>query len=162
MRDTLNALIGMFAHDFGPLPSQVFFEPLPVFVDQMVKHFSNHRIYDVGAGMGHVAEMLRGANLKCIGIDCATRLRQNSVLITQGETYEYEEHSVVMMCRPCHGIFPQMILEQSIRRNVAAIVYVGLAENVDSDLGRYRKKFKQVKRTVGRDNETLYVWRIHA
>ena len=162
MFDETAALIYMFGHDIpqwgGILGNLKFFEPNDSFPAWMAAKFDGKHIYDVGAGVGHVAKVLHDRGLKVTAIDINHRQAPEfPVMVVDAGACGYEKGSVVMLCRPCHGIFPEMALEQALRCKVGAIVYVGLPKNAASDLGKLRRKFKTGLTSVGKDGERVYV-----
>lgn len=145
-------------HLGGMLPAMKFFEPKARFLRWMKRGYANSVIYDVGAGIGHVAKALSEQGQKVLAIDLNYRETEENfpVLIADGESYEYQANSVVMVCRPCHGRFMEEVIAQAIRQKVAAILYVGLEKNVESDLSIYRGKFEHVLTGAGLEGEEVW------
>ncbi len=139
------------------LPSLKFFEPTPAFFGCMhkLKHLS---VYDVGAGCGHVGQALREQGLDVTALDTCRREAQVGVLIDDGTTYDYPKDCVVMLCRPCHGYFPNGVLERAVECDVRVVVYVGKPKNASADLGRFRKMFRRTAQRVGKEQEGFYCW----
>lgn len=153
-------LSSFFAHDTDMLPAGRFFEPTTSFGAWMTTQFDGVPIWDVGAGAGHIARELHERGMRVIAIDILARA--NSVFHVyniDGAAAGYNKGSVVMLCRPCHGYFPDAVIRQAISCRVGAIVYVGLPKNVKTDLGKYRKNFKMECAKVGLNGERIYVWR---
>lgn len=144
------------------LPGLKFFEPTPEFASFMKKAYPKIRIYDVGAGMGHVAHELRERGLKALALDINRReSRENfPVTIADGESYLYLPGSVVMICRPCHGQFCEEVISNAAWCKAAAILYVGLEKNLAGDLGPYRKNFKLKLSDAGLEGEGVWVWNV--
>jgi hypothetical protein len=140
------------------LPAQAFFNPNKKFLTYM-KRFRLRYVYDVGAGQGHVAVALRKAGIKKVNpIDLFPREGSvTKITFGDGTSYKFKANSLVMLCRPCHGMFPEATIENAIRRK-ADIMYVGLAKNVKNDLGDYYRKFKKVLSNVGEDKENIWVY----
>jgi len=161
MQDSLIAFSQMFAHDLGKLPAQKFFEPLSCFGAWMVTQFEGIPVWDVGAGMGHVSKELHERGFQVCAIDILQRDKNvYPVFAINGDSCGYTKGSVVMLCRPCHGYFPDSVIKQALKCKVGAIVYVGLPKNKRIDLGKYAKYFKSEMRKCGFDGESAYVWRM--
>lgn len=143
----------------GTLPPIKFFEPTARFLRWMKDTYRNEIVYDVGAGVGHVAQALSKRGIKVLGIDISYRESTNlsQVLIADGESYKYLPDAVVMLCRPCHGQFTGEVIAQALRCKVAAVLYVGLERNVEADLGVYRDGFTPVLTGAGREGECVWV-----
>lgn len=145
----------------GSLPSVKFFEPNPRFMRWMKRNCSNSIVYDVGAGIGHVAKALTAQNLKVLALDLNYRDFSGDdfpILIADGEAHQYQPRSIVMLCRPCHGAFVEEVVAQARRCRVSAILYVGLKKNVEVDLGIYWKDFKLRISDVGLEKESIWSW----
>ncbi len=152
-RRAIHAILG------GSLPCSTFFEPTKKFLLWMEKRYPYPIIYDVGAGLGHVTKALQKSGLKALAIDLNYRETEGTlqVVIADGESYRYEQDSIVMICRPCHGQFTEQVIEQAYRCNVAATLYIGLERNVQEDLGVYFPKFNWVLSGAGKDGESVWV-----
>ena len=163
MFDTLAAISEILMHDWQ-LPAVKFFEPQPHFVAWMHDTFHSKTVYDVGAVVGHVARMLAGGgNMTVRALDTVARDKQEfPVIKADGWIFPFEAGSVVMLCRPCHGIFPEGVIKNAIRCKAGAILYVGLPKNAKDDLGKWRRHFKVARRLVGLNGESAYVWRMYA
>lgn len=135
-----------------------FFRPRERFFDYMEKH-RGRVIYDVGAGVGHVTEELLGRGHDVVAMDLHGRDDQSPrVEYLDGIHYPYEPDSVVMLCRPCHGVFPSLVIQQAWRRQVGFVLYVGLPRNRVLDLGSRSRRFTSVLRHAGQDRESVYEW----
>lgn len=142
------------------LPPTKFFEPTTLFLSWMKKTYPVHVVYDVGAGLGHVAKALAQKKLlKVIALDINYREDPETfpVEIADGECYPYEFGSIVMICRPCHGLFTEEVVSQAIECNAARILYVGLDRNVHMDLGSFYDRFSPAFSKAGKDGETVWV-----
>ncbi len=136
-----------------------FFELNEKFVAYMKQEFDKKLIYDVGAGAGHVTDILRDKGMKVIGIDVHVhQAPEIEVLIADGTVFQYEPKSVVMVCRPCHGMFAEHVIDRAIECKASTVLYVGLHRNVADDLDKYLPKFKEVAKKVGNDGESI--WRM--
>lgn len=139
------------------MPGVQFFKPNEAFNDWMLQTCNGRLVYDVGAGCGQVAQQLKASGILVKALDIHRRDgAQHPVVIADGASYPYEAGSIVMLCRPCHGLFTQAVIEQAIYRSVFSILYVGLAGNLKDDLGKYRSRFKRVLTKTGRDGENIY------
>jgi hypothetical protein len=143
----------------GSLPCLKFFEPKPRFIRWMKRSYPGSLIYDVGAGLGHVAQVLSEQGLRALALDLNYRESQENfpVVIADGESYQYQPNSIVMLCRPCHGQFVEEVASQAIRCNVAVVMYVGLDRNIEIDLGIHQDGFKLSLSGAGRDGEGVWV-----
>lgn len=136
-----------------------FFSPTTTFVQWMKEEYKKIRIYDVGAGDGHAVSELSKAGMNVMGLDVMKyETPVHNVLHADGEEFEYDAGSVVMICRPCHGAFIDNVFEQAEVRQVKDFLYVGLKRNKESDLGQL-PAFELVLQEAGEDGEC--VWRRH-
>jgi hypothetical protein len=144
----------------GILLSNVkFFEPKSSFYDYMKVNHYYHKIYDVGAGVGHVTVGLRDLGMTVVALDMNRRDDPEcTLLLANAMSYDYTAKSVLLFCRPCHGYFVESSIQQGIAREAKAFLYAGLPKNVDYDLGTWRRNFTSIKRNVGVEGESLYVW----
>lgn len=143
------------------LPSQTFFNPKKSFLSFMARKFAKQFIFDVGAGVGHVAEALSKTKKfkKVFAIDMLEREGGSAfpVYMADAASFPYPSGCIVMLCRPCHGSFVETVIDQAIECKAGAIVYVGLGRNVKTDLGMHYSKFKKVASNVGRDKENIWL-----
>lgn len=140
------------------LPAVRFFRPTPTFFTAM-EAFRCLTIYDVGAGVGHVAASLAARAFDVVAFDLNDRdERACKVRRGNGATFPYETGSVVMLCRPCHGPFASLVAERAEVRGAAWFLYVGLPRNRTRDLGA--RKFRSITPGVGLDGERLYARRL--
>ncbi len=140
------------------LPAISFFRPLPKYFKWMGKRYDNDQIiYDVGAGNGHTAAKLAVNGHKAHAIDLHHRDDGLQVEIANGASYDYESGSVVMVCRPCHGIFVECVIERAWECGVKEILYVGLRKNVRDDLGPYIDDSQLVAGVFGQDGERIWI-----
>lgn len=140
----------------GILPGLKFFRPTPAFFTHMAE-YRGRTIYDVGCGMGHVTEALLKRGHGVLPIDVF--FREGAVMlpeIADGTAYPYVTRSVVLLARPCHGWFVEPVIEQAVACGVHAVLYVSKARNAEGDLGQFRRRFRRILGSVGRDGETLY------
>lgn len=137
-----------------------FFELNEKFIAYMKKEFSKKLIFDVGAGAGHVTDILRDKGMKMIALDVHqhTCPEIKDVIMADGVAFNYAPKSVVMVCRPCHGMFAEQVIERAIECKASTVLYVGLHRNVADDLDKYLPKFKEVAKKVGNDGESI--WRM--
>jgi len=154
----LTAVLAAMNNRVAKLPAQTFFEPNKKFLTYM-KKFRLRYVYDVGAGQGHVAKALRKAGIKKVNpIDLFPREGSvTKITFGDGTSYPFKANSLVMLCRPCHGMFPEATIENAIRRK-ADIMYVGLTKNVKNDLGDFFRKFKKVLSKAGADGEHVWLY----
>lgn len=146
------------------LPSIKFFEPTSRFLRWMEKAWKGKTIYDVGAGCGHVSRALSARGLEVMAIDINRRECGESfpVEIADGESYPYGPGSVVMICRPCHGDFVTQVISNALNCGVAAVLYVGLRKNFESDLDARLSKFKREITGAGLEGEDVLQWKLEA
>jgi hypothetical protein len=136
-KDSRLRLVG--EKEFTSTDFRVFFYPTAQFVLWMKANHGKKHVYDVGSGMGHVANVLAKAGLHVTAIDLEPRNQAEFPVIHGNSTeYQFEKGSVVMLCRPCHenGFVRDTIL-RALNCGVRTIVYVGLRRNVRHDLGGY-------------------------
>jgi SAM-dependent methyltransferase len=130
----------------------------------MTETFTRARlIYDVGAGVGHVAKALWAAGLSVVAIDLNRRARQEyAMLEDDGLTFGYLPGSIVMLCRPCHGpsAFTEGVVDRAVNCGASNVLYVGKPKNVTDDLGKFRRRFRVVLRNAGKEGESVYLWQI--
>jgi hypothetical protein len=142
----------------GVLPHVRFFETTPEFYRAM-EPFRSLTIYDVGAGVGHIARGLADNAHDVVAIDIADRDGACfDVTIANGATYPYQPGSVVLLARPCHGWFVDAVVEHAARCDVRAVVYISKPKNAAGDLGRFRRRFRSDLHFRGRDGERFYLW----
>jgi len=155
----INPLAGMFKLG-GTLPNIRFFEPRTKFIRWMVEQFGTKHVYDCGAGVGHVARELTNAGMRITALDINYREAEEfCVDIADATDYSFPSGSVVMLCRPCHGVFPHATIDQAILRGVSAIVYVGKTKNLKGDTGEWAAEFKKELTGAGADRENVWVMR---
>lgn len=140
----------------GELGDARFFEPRPEFLAAM-ECFRGLMIYDACCGCGHVAEALRARGHLCLGIDICQRPSQQSVLLENAVTFDYEPGSVVLLCRPCHGPVPSAVVRRAVACGARAVVYVGFPKNRASDLGALAWRFRVAANRVGLQEERMYL-----
>ena len=142
------------------LIGQRFYEPRPAFTQRM-REFLGRRVYDVGAGCGHVAKLLQDAGHVVEAIDLYPR--EGSVMnvtLANGACFPYEPDSVVLLARPCHGPFAGAVADHAMmNRGCSAVVYVGKKASMLSDCYPLEHSFKKEGGIVGAAGETMFVWR---
>lgn len=143
-----------------PIPALKFFKPLPQFIDWAVGRWSRRVVYDIGAGVGHVANRLHERpGMAVIALDLFQRKNaEYPVMIQDATTYSYQPGSVAIICRPCHGDFTRDVIYQAQDQGVSEIAYIGLQRNVDADLAEWRSLFKFVLSDAGQDGECVWLW----
>ena len=146
----------------GIFPGVKFFNPSQKFLDWFKQEHPDLDtvIYDVGAGVGQVSKALADSGYKPIALDIHHRDEpEYPIQMEDGTAYEYEAGSVVLICRPCHNQFTRYTIAQALHCHVARILYVGLAKNLDADLGSSIKDFKLELNMAGDDREKVWVHR---
>jgi hypothetical protein len=142
------------------LPSIKFFEPKRTFCRLMTDRYLVREvpIYDVGAGVGHVSSQLSREGLMLIPIDINVRCQTEAhVLIGNGVNFPFERHSVVMICRPCHGPTTEFYIKNAISRRVSEILYVGKPANFKGACGHYHHRFNRIMTNAGKERESVYL-----
>ncbi len=143
-------------------PASKFFKPNKNFYNYMLKNFKDKLIYDVGAGCGHVAKGLSMLGMAVIALDLIRREEtDHPILFRDATNYSFSPYSVVMMCRPCHGVFPDHVIVNAAKCSAETILYVGLERNVDQDLDTinldyHGYEFVKVASNVGKDHENIW------
>ena len=148
-------------NEFSSKDHRVFFHPTAHFIRWIKGHHGKKHIYEVGAGVGHVAKLLAKAGLHVTAIDLAPRA-ESEFPVVQGDSteYQFEKDSVAMFCRPLHSGFVEKTLTKAIQSDVSHILYVGLTKNLQNDLGSIHDKF--TKRRVGVvGNSDERVWELN-
>lgn len=144
------------------LPKNKFFIPNEKFISYMKENFLGRKVYDVGAGIGHVSKILYNNGIPCIAIDfCHRDDTEYQILELNAEYLPYDQDGVVMLCRPCHGDFVGNVIFQAIEYGVKDIIYVGLTTNLGLDLAEYIGDFQLMLRDVGEEGEILLYWRVN-
>lgn len=139
------------------LPAVEFFKPERAFVEWMRRTWNGKMIYDVGAGTGLCSAVLRAVGMPIKPIDLFHREREHCrVEIADGTSFDYDDGSTIMLCRPSHGLFPVATIERATECGVRRVLYIGLARNVSSDLMHYRRRFKRLLSNIGQDGEHVY------
>ena len=147
------------------LPALRFFEPNMKFLNWVKRYHRHHEIYDVGAGCGHVAHALyeRSAVDRVIALDVIHRDKMEyHIQIGDGTIYPYSEGSLVMLARPCHGVFVENVVAQATRCKANYVWYIGLDKNVERDLGDFLPFFNCKLTGIGEDNEKLWQMSVNA
>ena len=152
----MNAFLTMLSMG-GTFPAAKFFEPNQKFLDWVQNNHRNRQIYDVGAGVGHVSRAMNLVGAQVTALDVMRREEpEYDVLIGNGWIYPYRPGSVVLLARPCHGIFAEEAINQALRCKVHSIWYVGLDQNLERDLGERAPLFRRKATNVGADGEHLW------
>lgn len=142
-----------------PLPGIKFFEPRTCFIRWMRERFAGLPVFDIGAGVGHVSDALTRAGFDCTALDLI--LRDNiefPVQLANSVSYQYPADAVLLFCRPCHNDFVRATITQGLRCGVRHFIYVSKPANAPCDLSHYRGVFRWVKRNVGSEKESIYLW----
>ena len=138
-----------------------FFQPAEAFYQWMKEACGSRRVFDVGAGAGHVAKGLSAAGVQAIPLDIHRHQSPAmQVTMADGTAFPYEKGSVVMLCRPCHGAFAQDVIDRAVECGVHSVLYVGLDRNVEDDLFDYYEKFSRESANVGEDGEAIWRMRL--
>lgn len=147
----------MAGYDGVTLPATKFFKPKNTFVQYMAKNFDRTKlIYDVGAGCGHIAKNLAKSDFNITALDLIRRDKtEYPITYANSLIYDFGADSVVMFCRPCHGLFVLSTIDNAIQCGVATILYIGLDKNVNDDLG-FEYDFDCVCNDVGEDGENIW------
>ena len=157
----LHAMAGLTPINHKPLPSHQFFKPGQPFLEWFLKEFGSEHVYEAGAGMGHTAKALADAGQRHIeAIDANARAGSVfKIKLGDATAYRFLSDSVVLICRPCHGMFCEAVIQNALFRRASAIVYVGLTKNVENDLGAFLPFFSAELTHAGEDGEVAYAWR---
>jgi uncharacterized UPF0146 family protein len=141
----------------GILPAMRFFVPRAKFVRYMAANYKGKLLYDIGAGVGHVARALADSGLDVMALDLYRREEEQfPSTIADATSYAYKADSVLMFCRPSHEGFVEQTIETALQCGVREIIYVGLAKNRRQDLGVYSRWFRRLLRDVGAARENVY------
>lgn len=144
------------------LPGVKFFDPKAEFYEWMADAYRGIELYDIGAGMGHVAKGLSDVGMRVKAVDMIQREdAEFPVIHCNSLCYHYPPLSVLLFCRPCHNGFVQGTIQRGIECGVKHFLYAGLPKNSRQDLGRFRNKFSLASRNIGKDRESLYCAEMH-
>ena len=115
----------------------------------------------MGAGLGHVSKALSKAGLNVMAIDLEPRATfEFNVVKADSTTFPFERGAVVMFCRPSHSGFVEKTLTKAIQSDVSHILYVGLTNNLQNDVGSIHDRF--TKRRIGVvGNSGERVWQLN-
>jgi hypothetical protein len=143
------------------LPNQVFFDPLPKFID-WVKSICNDRVViDVGCGVGRVVRVFNECGLKACGVDLYMRENPEcNPYVIDAHHFPFLPGMLVLICRPNRVMGVDKIVELAIRRG-AEIVYVGIHRNLDLDIRPLELKYdvEFVMENAGHEHEVVYLIR---
>lgn len=138
------------------LPSQVFFDPKPAFLNWFVPFLRGRVHVDAGAGVGHLAAMLQGRNVATVSLDAYQREEHESfVLPIDARKFNYAQGMVVTICRPDRGPWAQEVIELATEAG-ATVVYCGRAHWVENDLDFPDLKVTRIMDSAGMDDEVVY------
>jgi hypothetical protein len=141
----------------GTLPAIRFFEPKRKFIRYLVANNKDMLLYDIGAGVGHVARALAEAGLSVMALDLYRRDdEQFPIILADATAYVYKAGSGLLFCRPSHEGFVEKTIATGLKCGVSQILYVGLPTNRRQDLGVYSRRFRKVLSDAGEGNESLY------
>lgn len=144
------------ARHLGPQASR-FFEPTEAFLAWAAENAGDRGVTDVGAGQGHVADALVRRGVKSLAIDLRGSDGELPLVVpADGTAFRYPPGSVAMICRPCHGEFPSLVVRRAVECGVHAVWYVGLPKNVAADLYGFRSRFKVALTKAGKQGEKVY------
>lgn len=138
------------------LPSQIFFDPLPIFWEKLRKHVpADVKLIDCGTGMGHIPQLGRELGFDIEGIDTCLRDDQDlSVRIADALHEVWGKDRWPLVCRPCHNGFTHKIFCAANAAKVP-LIYVSKPANLFRDIGRSGPQ--KIATKVGKDGETLYI-----
>src|SRR5271157_608718 len=142
---------------------RIFFHPTVQFVRWIKAHHGNKHIYDIGAGLGQVSNVLAKAGLHVTAIDLEPRTESEfDVIKADSTTHPFERDSVVIFCRPCHNdSFVRNTILRALNSGVRDIIYIGLDRNVRHDLGGYYTQFtKRRIKGIGHADERIWEMKI--
>lgn len=143
----------------GTLPAMRFFMPKAKFVRHMAADYRGRLLYDVGAGVGHVARALADSGLDVTALDLYRRKEEQfPITIADVTSYAYKPGSVLMFCRPSHEGLVEKTIGTALQCGIREFVYIGLQKNRRQDLGAYSRSFRKLLSDVGKQNEYLCRW----
>lgn len=138
-----------------------FFTPLPAFYAWAQNNLKRSHVFDVGGGEGHIADALAVRGIRITSLDLfIPDLLAGNAMYADGTIFPYPPGTTVMMCRPCHGLFPEMVVSRAVHCGAAQIIYVGLTKNFKKDLGKYHKNFQVVLEAAGENDEKVWRWQL--
>lgn len=130
-----------------------FFQPTKKFCDWFVELAAGRPIIEVGCGEGHVGRALRKRGAKVIQID--VRPQRLTILGMDATKFKYLPNCIVLICRPCHSNWVERTVEAAAPQ-ADLIVYVGLEQNFEYDLGEFVDSFKKVAVNAGAEHESVW------
>jgi len=135
-----------------------FFQPTPQFIKWVKWVAGKRQVYDVGAGAGHVTKALLEAGVATVALDAHRHMQpEHPVLIADGSAYDYDKGSIVMLCRPSHGLFATDVIGRALECGASKVLYVELERNAETDLNEYLPRFKKSVPHAGEDGEWVWV-----
>jgi len=138
-----------------------FFNPNARFFAWAEANLRRGMTFDAGAGDGFVTGQLARLGCTVLGLDPYGRVGRY-VMARDATTYPYPAGATtVMLCRPCHGGFAASVINQAEACGVERVLYVGLARNVERDLGGLATRFVLKETAVGEDGENIWEWCMH-
>lgn len=133
----------------------VFFMPEQVFFDYLEKICPQKQVVDVGSGMGFLSMLLAQRGYKVLAIDIYPREDAYYEAASFDATeIQFPANCLPLLCRPCHGGWPEVVIEHALL-TTTSVLYVGLRENVISDIGIFYNKYRieETNFPVGNDGE---------
>ena len=138
-------------------PAHRFFTPTAAFFAAL-EEFKHLTLVDAGTGMGQLPDEARKRGFKMVGLDLLRRPGQSeSVLFMEAESFPYSDSKWLMMCRPDHSGWVYDTLETALKRG-AGVFYVGLEDNLLTDLGDYIGRSTKAWQKVGKDGECMFLF----
>lgn len=134
----------------------VFFRPTRNFWKQ-IDRYKDRTIIEVGCGAGFLSRQMQAKQFKVVPVDI--QIKDTQVPGTQhidAIDFPYTSDMVVLFCRPSHGNWVWRVIDRA-QEVGATVVYVGLQENLELDLGDLQDKFHQRGDSVGEESEVFMV-----
>lgn len=138
-----------------------FFNPNPEFIEWLSPHIdaSNQVTIEIGAGGGRLARQLADKKVNIRAIDLFPRTESEfDVLTADATAYRYPRECTVICARPCHSDWVEQAIRLSLE-TAEVFYYIGLADNIERDLGNILADSKYLHRQVytnaGSDEEIV-------
>lgn len=141
------------------LPGLDFFIPNNNIINYLKEHHSKDKIVEVGCGRGLFLSLMIENDLNVIGIDIFTRTNMlpvyNNFLPTDALKFNYNQTDIVLLARPCHGHFIDMLFDKIFQYEDKEVYYIGLERNIYQDIDTDLYKTEMILENVGEEEEFL-------
>lgn len=141
------------------LPGIDFFTPNQKLIDYFKENHAKDKMVEVGCGRGLFLSLMIKNDLSVIGIDIFARSNMlpvyNNFVIMDALTFNYNQSDVILLARPCHGHFIDMLFSKVFQYEDKEVYYIGLERNLYQDIDTDLYKYELVLEDVGSEDEIL-------